>query len=133
MATTAGFRARTVITGISRRGRLSTSTLTVDESKATAASRPPVELAVALTGGIASMPTIALWIITISSDQPIQDMAARLSDEGLSIKDILEEIGCITGSADDATAERLKHVQGVVDIAPDMQLDIGPPNVDETW
>ena len=116
MATTAGFRARTVITGISRRGRLSTSTLTVDESKATAASRPPVELAVALTGGIASMPTIALWIITISSDQPIQDMAARLSDE-----------------ADDATAERLKHVQGVVDIAPDMQLDIGPPNVDETW
>nr|WP_298965499.1 hypothetical protein [uncultured Halomonas sp.] len=79
------------------------------------------------------MPTIALWIITISSDQPIQDMAARLSDEGLSIKDILEEIGCITGSADDVTAERLKHVQGVVDIAPDMQLDIGPPNVDETW
>ncbi|MGQ7263554.1 hypothetical protein [Vreelandella sp. V005] len=79
------------------------------------------------------MPTIALWIITISNDQPITDMAVRLSEEGLSIKDILEEIGCITGSADDATAERLKHVQGVVDIAPDMPMGIGPPGADETW
>lgn len=79
------------------------------------------------------MPTIALWIITISEDQAINEMASRLSDEGLTIRDVLEEIGCITGSADDVTAERLKQVRGVVDIAPDMQLDIGPPGADETW
>lgn len=79
------------------------------------------------------MPTIALWIITISEDQSINEIASRLSDEGLSIRDVLEEIGCITGSADDVTAERLRKVKGVVDIAPDMQLDIGPPGADETW
>ena len=79
------------------------------------------------------MPTVALWLITISSDQPINEVATRLSEEGLTIKDILEEIGCITGSADDVTAERLKHIQGVVDIAPDIQIDVGPPGTDETW
>ncbi|WP_018915924.1 hypothetical protein [Vreelandella zhanjiangensis] len=79
------------------------------------------------------MPTIALWIITISEDQSINEIASRLSDEGLTIRDVLEEIGCITGSADDVTAERLKKVKGVVDIAPDMQLDIGPPGADRTW
>lgn len=78
------------------------------------------------------MPTVALWVITISSDQSINEMATRLSAEGLTIKDILEEIGCITGSADDATVERLKHMQGVVGIAPDIQIDLGPPGADET-
>ncbi|MBE0463716.1 MAG: hypothetical protein ACTIDY_06670 [Halomonadaceae bacterium] len=79
------------------------------------------------------MPMIALWIITISEDQSINEIASRLSDEGLTIRDVLEEIGCITGSADDVTAERLKKIEGVVDIAPDMQLNIGPPGADETW
>jgi hypothetical protein len=79
------------------------------------------------------MPKIALWIITISNDQSINDIAARLSEEGLTVKEILEEIGCITGSADEVTAERLKRVKGVVDIAPDMQIDVGPPGAEETW
>ncbi|KPQ24816.1 MAG: hypothetical protein HLUCCA13_06940 [Halomonas sp. HL-48] len=79
------------------------------------------------------MPKIALWIITISNDQSINDIATRLSEEGLTVKEILEEIGCITGSADEVTAERLKRVKGVVDIAPDMQIDVGPPGAEETW
>lgn len=79
------------------------------------------------------MPKIALWIITISNDQSINDIAARLSEEGLTVKEILEEVGCITGSADEVTAERLKRVKGVVDIAPDMQIDVGPPGSEETW
>lgn len=79
------------------------------------------------------MAKIALWIVTISSEQPIEEIATRLSAEGLTIRDVLEEIGCITGSADDATVERLKHLQGVVDIAPDIQIDMGPPGSGETW
>ncbi|WP_447043876.1 hypothetical protein [Vreelandella sp. H-I2] len=79
------------------------------------------------------MPNIALWVITISGDQSINDIATRLSAEGLTIRDVLEEIGCITGSADDDTAERLKKVNGVVDISPDWQIDIGPPGAEETW
>jgi hypothetical protein len=79
------------------------------------------------------MTNSALWIITISSDQSITEIATRLSAEGLTVKDVLEEIGCITGSADDVTAERLKKVSGVIDIAPDMQVDVGPPDAEDTW
>lgn len=79
------------------------------------------------------MPKLALWIITISDDQSINDIATRLSAEGLTIREVLEEIGCITGSADDVTAERLKRVKGVVDIDPDRQIDVGPPDSEETW
>lgn len=79
------------------------------------------------------MANIELWIVTISSDQSINEIASRLSAEGLTIRDVLEELGCITGSADIATADRLKHIQGVVDIAPDIQIDMGPPGSDETW
>ncbi|RUR31672.1 hypothetical protein [Vreelandella nanhaiensis] len=79
------------------------------------------------------MQKIELWIITISSDQSITDIAARLKAEGLTIRDLLEDIGCITGAADNATAERLKHIEGVVDIAPDMQIEIGQPGSNETW
>lgn len=79
------------------------------------------------------MPKTVLWIITISDDQSISDIASRLSAEGLSIREMLEEIGCITGLADDVTAERLKRVTGVVDIAPDMQIDVGPPGSEDTW
>ncbi|CAN0572017.1 unnamed protein product [Ectocarpus sp. 12 AP-2014] len=79
------------------------------------------------------MANIELWIVTISSDQSISEIATRLSAEGLTIRDILEEIGCITGSADNVTVERLKKIQGVVDIAPDIQIDTGPPGSDSTW
>ncbi len=79
------------------------------------------------------MATVTLWLITISNDQPIQDIATRLSAEGLTIREVLEELGCITGAADDATAQRLKQVKGVVDVAPDMPMDIGPPGDDDTW
>ncbi|AQU82194.1 MAG: hypothetical protein JJT87_17850 [Halomonas sp.] len=79
------------------------------------------------------MQNIELWIITISSDQSINEIATRLSAEGLTIRDVLEEIGCITGSADSATADRLKKVNGVVDVAPDMQIEVGPPDSEETW
>lgn len=79
------------------------------------------------------MQNIELWIITISSDQSIKEIATRLSAEGLTIRDVLEDIGCITGSADTATADRLKQIEGVVDIAPDLQIEIGPPDAGKTW
>ncbi|PCF97387.1 hypothetical protein [Vreelandella nigrificans] len=79
------------------------------------------------------MQKIELWIVTISSDQSIKEIATRLSAEGLTIRDVLEEIGCITGAADTATADRLKNIEGVVDIAPDMQIEVGPPGSEETW
>ncbi|RUR28913.1 hypothetical protein ELY33_13320 [Vreelandella andesensis] len=79
------------------------------------------------------MANIELWIVTVSSDQSINEIANRLSAEGLTIRDVLEEIGCITGSADNVTVERLKEIKGVVDITPDIQIDMGPPGNEKTW
>ncbi|MBZ5486792.1 hypothetical protein HW452_04545 [Halomonas aquamarina] len=79
------------------------------------------------------MQKIELWVITVSSDRSITETAARLKAEGLTICDLLEDIGCITGEADNATAQRLKHIDGVVDIAPDMPIDLGPPGSGQTW
>lgn len=79
------------------------------------------------------MSNVKQWLITMSHDQSISELATRLSAEGLTIKNVLEEVGCITGSADDATVGRLRKIKGVVDISPDMQIDVGPPDSEETW
>jgi len=79
------------------------------------------------------MAKVRQWIITVSHDQSIHNIASGLAAKGLTIKDVLEEIGCITGSAEDSAVNRLKKVKGVVDIAPDMQIDLGPPDAEDTW
>ncbi len=40
---------------------------------------------------------------------------------------VLGDIGCIIGSADDSCLEALRGVRGVIDVAPDVGIDIGPP------
>lgn len=73
------------------------------------------------------MANIELWIVTIASDCAIDEIAQRLKREGLAVRELMADIHCITGEADDATAERLRHLDGVLDIAPDMPITLGPP------
>ncbi|MFB9867745.1 hypothetical protein [Vreelandella sulfidaeris] len=79
------------------------------------------------------MPKVELWIVTISSEHSINEIAPRLRDEGLTIRDLMEEIGCITGEADNDAVERIRCLEGVIDIAPDTPMGIGPPGANETW
>ncbi|MFG6666400.1 hypothetical protein ACGK9R_04740 [Halomonas sp. HNIBRBA4712] len=79
------------------------------------------------------MARIELWIVTIASGCSVAELAERLRREGLTVRELMEEIGCITGEADGATAERIKHIDGVVDIAPDTPIDLGPPDAGTTW
>lgn len=79
------------------------------------------------------MSNLKQWLITVSHDQSINEVVSQLSARGFVIKDVLEEVGCITGSADDATATELKRITGVEDIAPDTQIDLGPPDSEEHW
>ena len=67
------------------------------------------------------------FVITISGERPIRDVAHDLSAAGLQIDRVLENIGSVTGSADAATAERLRAIPGVADVSPDHPVDIGPP------
>jgi hypothetical protein len=70
------------------------------------------------------------WIITTDGDRPVADIARDLERAGLAASQVLGEIGCILGSADDSCLDALRAVRGVIDVAPDIGIDIGPPASD---
>lgn len=73
------------------------------------------------------------WIITTGGDRPIQNIAKDLAAAGLEDAQILQEIGSITGSAEDKAVEKLRKVNGVVDVSPESTIDVGPPGSSDTW
>lgn len=73
------------------------------------------------------------WVITVSGDRPINDVADDVAAAGFAIDQVLEVIGSITGSATDSVAEAVRAVPGVADVSPDQPVDIGPPDADPTW
>ena len=69
------------------------------------------------------------WIVTASGDRPLKDVKKELADEGFHVEDVLDEIGCITGQASEAVAEKLRSVSGVADVSPEPPpVNIGPPD-----
>jgi hypothetical protein len=73
------------------------------------------------------------WIVTTSSTRPIEDVVKELTANGFRVKDVLAEIGSITGAASPDDADRARSIDGVLDISPDAPVDIGPPDSPETW
>ena len=73
------------------------------------------------------------WIVTTSGERPAKDVAKDLRAKGFAVDQVLDEIGAITGAADDAVADKLRAVEGVVDVSPDSAIDIGPPDAPTTW
>ena len=73
------------------------------------------------------------WVVTASGDRSIDDLEKRLTDAGFTVDQVLGEIGCITGTATDAVAERLRTLPGVADVSPETKIDIGPPDAPITW
>jgi hypothetical protein len=73
------------------------------------------------------------WIITTNADRPIKDIAKDLGAAGLKGVRVLKEVGSITGSADEKVVTKLRKVRGVVDVSPDADVDVGPPDSSETW
>ncbi len=72
-------------------------------------------------------------IITVGGDRPIQDIAKELVDAGLKNIQVLQQIGSITGSADEEAVKKMRKVRGIVDISPERHIDIGPPGSSFTW
>jgi hypothetical protein len=68
------------------------------------------------------------WVITTSGDRRIHDIAKDLADAGLKDGKVLEEIGSITGSAEERVVEKLRKVKGVTDVSPDIEFQLPPPD-----
>ena len=73
------------------------------------------------------------WTVTTSADRPIKDIAKDLEKAGFSVGNVNGEIRSITGAAGEKAVAKVRRVAGVVDVSPDAQIDIGPPDSPETW
>lgn len=73
------------------------------------------------------------WTVATSGDRPLDDVASDLKKSGFNVADVLSEIGCITGDADDDAAEKARGIKGVTDVSATPSVDIGPPDSSETW
>jgi hypothetical protein len=73
------------------------------------------------------------WIVTTSGERPAKDVAKELTAKGFAVDQVLDEIGAITGAADDAVAAKVRAIKGVADVSPDDAIDIGPPDAPTTW
>jgi hypothetical protein len=79
------------------------------------------------------MPDNKRWIVTVSPDEPLPTVRRDLEDAGFAVHDVMDAIGVITGATDDDGAKRLRSVKGVRDVAPEREVDIGPPGAPSTW
>lgn len=72
------------------------------------------------------------WVLTISEDHFIEDVAKELTELGLSKAHILADIGCITGMADAKAVARMRKVGGVLEIEQEPKIQL-PPEGDKNW
>jgi hypothetical protein len=68
------------------------------------------------------------FIVTTSADRPLASIAEDLSALGLTVDQLLAEIGVIIVIGDDTAAQGIRAIPGVSDVAPAMDIDIGPPD-----
>ena len=73
------------------------------------------------------------WTVTTSGDRPLSEVAKDLRKGGFKVDELLTEIGCITGEAEDEAVKKARKVKGVTDVSANPTIDIGPPNSSDTW
>ena len=74
------------------------------------------------------MPDKTGMVVLTSDDRPIADIVKDLRQAGFEVGDVLDEIGSVTGRADPRVIDKLRAIPGVIDVSPDMGIDIGPPD-----
>lgn len=68
------------------------------------------------------------WVVTISEDHYIKDVAEQLAALGMSKQHVLAEMGCITGAADPRVIPRMRKVEGVLEIEADIKIKLDSPD-----
>ncbi|GAB3271105.1 hypothetical protein GCM10027347_42180 [Larkinella harenae] len=73
------------------------------------------------------------WIVTLSDRRPTKEVAQELTQNGFTVDQVLDEINCVTGTASEETAKKLRSLPDVTDVSPEAGIDIGPPDANPTW
>jgi hypothetical protein len=73
------------------------------------------------------------WIITLSTNRPLGEVSDEVTKAGFAVEQVLDQIGCITGSGSDDVARRLRKMPGIADVSPDVEIQIPPPDEPITW
>jgi hypothetical protein len=58
----------------------------------------------------------------------IAEVAQALTDRGVNVEQILDQVGVISGSCDATTARELSQVKGVAAVEEEQQYQLSPPD-----
>ena len=73
------------------------------------------------------------WVITLNTDRPVGEVSKELTEKGFTVDQVLDQIGCITGSGSDETAQKLRKVSGVADVSTEPDIQLPPSDAPVTW
>ena len=73
------------------------------------------------------------WVITTSGDRSLNEVRKNVVDSGFKVDQVLNEIGLITGHAEDDVAKKVRNISVVADVSPEEPINIGPPDAPVTW
>ncbi|WP_165963524.1 hypothetical protein [Hymenobacter radiodurans] len=73
------------------------------------------------------------WTVTMSGEKPLSEVTKHLRETGFDVDQVLDVIGCVTGTANDDVAARLRKLPGVAAVEAEPGIDIGPPDAPITW
>lgn len=68
------------------------------------------------------------WVVTLAPETSVRAAKTALTKAGLRIDQVLSEIGVVTGRGTAALGQSLRGIPGVVDVAEQPAIDIGPPD-----
>ena len=73
------------------------------------------------------------WVVTTSGDQSLSDIQKNLVDSGFNVDQVLPDIGLILGVAGDDVVQKVRTVNGVIDVSPEEPVQLDPPDSPVTW
>ena len=79
-------------------------------------------------------PTPKRWIVTTTGTRSLNEIAGELTKRGFVVERVLAEVGCVTGTATEATVSGLRSIPGVADVSLEpAPAGVGPPGAPVTW
>jgi len=80
-----------------------------------------------------TMSTTKKWVVTLSNEKSVRELSRKLTETGFDVDQVLDQIGCITGSGSDEVAQKIRKISGVADVSPESTIQLPPSDESVTW